>query len=121
MLKMTYIFIMPFEYPMQVTPRVLSSDLLYMDPDVRKCLFRKEKGIAQQADRFLVFEREKEVTSQKKAIDILKDFSSTGCLYECMLQYAFHMCKCVPWNHPNFETIHTGIQHLGHLYDCTYI
>ena len=106
-------------YPLQVTPRVLSADLSNMTAHERKCLYRSEKDILHLADDFLVFERDGVMYSQRKSIDILNYFSSTGCQYECMLQYAFHMCKCVPWNHPQFQTTHQEIQHLRHLYHRT--
>ena len=34
---------------------------------------------------------------------ILTKYPQIGCFYECMLQFAYGRCDCLPWNFPRFD------------------
>lgn len=96
----------------QITPKVTETSLQALGPHDRQCLYPGETEFPAVADSFLEFGSGNLSESQKKSVNVLQTFSSAGCMYECMLQYAFHHCKCAPWNHPMFDVVNQPIAHL---------
>ena len=43
---------------------------------------------------------------------ILESYSQGGCFFECMLQFAYARCDCLPWNFPRFEISPNQSTHL---------
>ena len=44
---------------------------------------------------------------ETQGMEILRDYSFKGCVFECMLRLAREECGCTPWNYPHPP----GIQH----------
>ena len=52
-------------------------------------------------------ERDCRFPEEGEDMTIFKEYSSKGCVFECMLHLARETCGCTPWNYPHPP----GIQH----------
>ena len=111
----------------QVTPVVQESDLRDFDRDDRKCLFSNEKENELRESCFVempfyyddyteIFtfnsdeQVESEVICEQKGFQLLRNYSQSGCLFECLIQGAISLFDdydygyfCLPWNFPSLR------------------
>ena len=89
------------------------SELAVLAPEDRMCLFPEEVGYLD--DRYLLgFINNNYEAKQLKRheVKVARVFSGSGCEYECKLLQAYNICKCVPWDHPQFRTVYRFKQNL---------
>lgn len=82
-----------------MVPTLFTSGLKDIFPSERRCLFEDESYMMEETDCFLRANRR----CLKKIPNILRTYSQSGCFFECMLQFAYLQCDCLPWNYPQFD------------------
>ncbi len=55
-------------------------------------------------DSLSVAERECRYRDENENMKIFNDYTRAGCRFECMLDNAFDICQCSPWNYPYIKT-----------------
>ena len=38
---------------------------------------------------------------EKEGVDVLANYSTAGCFFECLLKKSRETCNCTPWNYPH--------------------
>ena len=95
-----------FSITSQLTPFISKSDTGSLPISDRNCLFSHESDALspnfylESAD--LPWHEKARLT--RATAHLLKNFSTSGCQFECTLQWAYHQCHCVPWNFPWHDT-----------------
>ena len=83
----------------QLVPTIFTSDLRDFAVGERRCLFHDELQVAETEPCFL------KIAGRCFGKDphLLRTYSQSGCFFECMLQFAYLRCNCLPWNFPPYD------------------
>jgi hypothetical protein len=64
-------------------------------------------------------QRKCKLPHETEGFQFLKEYSRSGCEFECAVQKAISLCKCMPWYYPNDFTecaAYAARMHIGHVY-----
>ena len=55
-------------------------------------------------DGLTIEQRKCRYRDENEKMKIFSDYTRAGCRFECMLDNAYDVCKCIPWNYPYIVT-----------------